>query len=134
MFRISWFVAKLFVAPPVIQIGHLKIFWSQRKLTRSQAATSARVSVMKRCFAGMLASALTLMHLGAFFLWLWLLARSGTLPASAQQQLQNFKKFSIKYDFDVDVSKRGPSVGAQLGALGPAKRNRSSQRLETMEP
>jgi hypothetical protein len=87
---------------------------------------------MKWCFAGMLVIALTVMHLGAFFLWLWLLARSGTLPAAAQQRLQSFKKFSIKYDFDVDA-KYSQAVGAQLGALGPAKRNRSSQRLETIE-
>jgi hypothetical protein len=69
------------------------------------------------------------MHLGAFFLWLWLLAKNGTLPTAVQQQqLKNFKKFSVKYDFDVDTGKRGLPDGAQLG---PAKRNRSSQRLET---
>lgn len=76
-------------------------------------------------------AALTVMHLGAFFLWLWLLAKNGTLPTAVQQQLKKFKKFSVKYDFDVDTGERGLPDGAQLGTLGPAKRNRSSQRLET---
>lgn len=84
----------------------------------------------KSTLAGVLVVILAIVHAAALIFWLYLLAKSGNLPAS-QKPLKKFKNFSVTYDFDrVPCSSPQECLSTpSVPSLGPAKRNISVTNL-----
>lgn len=102
------------------------IYFVRGIVASSAGACSAVQSICAHVNAGVVVVALAVLHAGALLFWLYLLARSGNLPATAAPAVKKFKNFSVTYDFDSEP--KGSPVPQSIPnnlAFGPAKRNRS---------